>query len=109
MFRNERKLYRRKCDATGENIISVYSPDKPYKVYKQDFWRSDNWDAMKYGKAFDFDRIFTEQFLTLMLEVPRIANLIKTSQNCEYNVIMGNSKDCYMCSAVFQSEACIHS
>jgi len=37
-FANVRNLYKRKCDATGENIISMYSPDKKYSVYKQDFW-----------------------------------------------------------------------
>ncbi|NOZ44885.1 MAG: hypothetical protein GXP45_07230, partial [bacterium] len=54
LFRNERKLYRRKCDATGESIISMYSPDPPtgqagkeYIVYKQDFWWSDKWNVMK--------------------------------------------------------------
>jgi hypothetical protein len=37
LFRNERNLYKRTCDATGESIISIYSPDKPYKVYNQKF------------------------------------------------------------------------
>ena len=35
-WRNERKLYRRKCDATQKDIISVYSPDKDAVVYNQD-------------------------------------------------------------------------
>jgi uncharacterized protein YbaR (Trm112 family) len=47
-FRNERKLYKRNCDATGKSIISIYSPDKPYKVYNQDFWLSDKWDPFSY-------------------------------------------------------------
>ena len=33
LFRNERKLYKRKCDATGETIVSMYSPDNPRTVY----------------------------------------------------------------------------
>ncbi len=47
-FRNERKLYKRKCDATGKDIISIYSPDKPYTVYHQDYWWSDKWDPLDY-------------------------------------------------------------
>ncbi|USN57706.1 MAG: hypothetical protein H6767_04930 [Candidatus Peribacteria bacterium] len=47
-FRNERQLYKRQCDATGKPIVSIYSPDKPYTVYEQDFWWSDAWDALKY-------------------------------------------------------------
>jgi hypothetical protein len=42
MFLNERKLYRRKCSATGEIIISTYSPDKTHTVYDKDYRRSDN-------------------------------------------------------------------
>jgi hypothetical protein len=45
-FRNERQLYKRKCDITGENIISIYSPDKKYKVVSSDYWWSDKWDAL---------------------------------------------------------------
>jgi len=32
-WRNRRNMYRRTCDASGKNIISMFSPDKPYKVY----------------------------------------------------------------------------
>jgi hypothetical protein len=73
-FRNERKLYKRKCDATGKDMISIYSPDKPFKVYHQDFWWSDKWDATEYGHAdgMDFERGFFEQFRELALRVPII-------------------------------------
>jgi hypothetical protein len=37
--RNERKLYRRKCEATGKFIISIYSENHPYKVYDEKIWR----------------------------------------------------------------------
>jgi uncharacterized protein YbaR (Trm112 family) len=53
-FLNERRLYKRTCDATGKNIISMYSPDKPYKVFDQAFWLGDGWDSMSYGMRFDF-------------------------------------------------------
>ncbi len=39
--RNERNLYTRKCDATDATIISIYSPDKEYKIFNQDYWWSD--------------------------------------------------------------------
>ena len=47
-FRNERKLYKRKCDLTGKDIISIYSPDKVYTVYEQSEWWSDKWDPLDY-------------------------------------------------------------
>jgi len=40
-WRNPRTLYKRKCDATGENIISIYSPDKPFPVYAPASWWGD--------------------------------------------------------------------
>ena len=52
LFRNERKLYRRKCDATGENIISMYSPDKNIKVYNKKYRWSDKRDPMKHWFLF---------------------------------------------------------
>ena len=85
LFRNERKLYKRKCDATGENIISIYSPDKPYKVYKQDFWWSDKRDPMDYGRDFDFSRTFGEQFGEMMREVPRYSLFSIDCENCDYS------------------------
>ena len=59
-FRNERVLYNRKCDKTGKDIISMYHPDSPYKVYEQEAWWSDDWDAMDYGREYDFSRAFFE-------------------------------------------------
>ena len=47
-FRNERNLYKRKCDATSKNIISMYSPDKPHKVYEKDVWWGNKWDPTMY-------------------------------------------------------------
>jgi hypothetical protein len=46
IFRNERKLYKRKCDATGDTIVSIYSPDKPYKVYEEEYRKSDKRDEV---------------------------------------------------------------
>jgi hypothetical protein len=69
-FRNERKLYKRKCDYSGKDIISIYSPDKPYKVYDQKIRRSDDWDPMDYGFEFDFSATFRENFGNLSSTMP---------------------------------------
>lgn len=70
-WHNERKLYKRKCDVTGKDIISIYSPDKPYIVYHQDYWWSDSWDPMDYGKEFDFNKSFFDQYSELFLHSPK--------------------------------------
>ncbi|NUJ97278.1 hypothetical protein HGA92_00650 [Candidatus Gracilibacteria bacterium] len=107
-FRNERKLYKRKCDATGEDIISIYSPDKPYKVYNQDFWWSDRWDALDYGKDFDFGKSFFDQFEELMKEVPLINLNTINNENSLYVHLSGYNKNCYLVFAGEYNEDCLY-
>ena len=39
-LRNERKLYRRKCNKCQKEIVSTYSPQSKYMVYCQEcFWQ----------------------------------------------------------------------
>lgn len=39
-LRNERKLYKRKCDKCSKDMVSTYSPESPYKVYCQEcYWQ----------------------------------------------------------------------
>lgn len=95
-FRNERKLYHRKCDLTGRQIISIYSTDKPFPVYDQHEWWSDKWDGCDYGKDFDFSRPFFDQFFELEKIVPHIAIINIDAENSDYcNLAMGN-KNCYL-------------
>ena len=95
-WRNERSLYKRTCDFTKKNIISMYSPDKPVKVYSNDIWWSDKWDPMEYGRDFDFFRPFFEQFAELQKEVPRIALFQKNAENSEYVNHCDDLKNCYL-------------
>ncbi|KKP28477.1 MAG: hypothetical protein UR15_C0026G0007, partial [Parcubacteria group bacterium GW2011_GWA2_31_28] len=60
VWRNERALYKRKNDFSGEDIISVISSDKPYKIYDYHSWWSDNWDPMDYGTDYNFNKPFFE-------------------------------------------------
>lgn len=108
-FRNERKLYKRKCDATGKDIISIYSPDKLFKIYHQDIWWSDSWDPLNYGKDFDFSMSFFEQFQELSENTPHLNVLQKFNENCEYTSSVGNSKNCYLASDTDFSEDCMYS
>ncbi|EKD44238.1 MAG: hypothetical protein ACD_71C00205G0001, partial [uncultured bacterium (gcode 4)] len=94
-FRNERKLYKRKCDLTGKDIISIYAPDKQYKVYEQSEWWSDKWDPMDYWRDFDFSRGFFEQYGELMKDVPRLSLWGFGNENCEYTNLLANSHNCY--------------
>lgn len=102
------KLYRRKCDATGENIISLYSPDKPYKVFDQKIWRSDTYNPLDYWMDFDFSKTFTEQFAQLQLKVPRSSLLNGHEENAGYVNHSYYNKDCYLAFGISYSENCLY-
>lgn len=95
-FRNERNLYKRKCDMSDRDIISNYSPDKPYKVYGYNEWWGDNWDPLDYGVEFDFNKPFFEQFNKLLLSVPRLYLYNPHSENSEYTNHCYHNKNCYL-------------
>ena len=103
-FRNERKLYKRMCDATGRQIISIYSENMPYKVYDQKYWWSDAWDALEYGMDFDFSKNFTEQFSELLLKVPSFNLINIDSINSEYANHVFKLENCYMCFSSLESK-----
>lgn len=94
---NERVLYKRKCDLTGESILSMFPEDTPFPVYKSESWYSDEWDPYKFGMEYNFSRTFFEQFKELMNKVPRMA-LVKQglSKNSEYTHRVHDMKDSYM-------------
>jgi len=106
--RNEWNLYQRKCDATGEQIISIYRSDAPFPVYKQSAWWADNWDPLSFGQEIDFSRSFFEQFYELSLKVPHLAVFNKESINSEYTNQSGNNKDCYLVVASNACEKCMY-
>ena len=95
-FRNEQCLYHRRCDFSNKQIISVYSPEKPFKVYDQDYWWSDKWDPLDFGRDFDFKKSFFDQFKDLQHAVPRISLINKGSENSVYNNWGMNLKNCYL-------------
>lgn len=109
LFRNERNLYYRKCDVTGESIVSIFSPDKSYPtVYSQDYWWSDKWDAKEYGRDYDFSKPFFEQWGDLFKEVPQNALNNSNSENSEFTNQADHNKNCYLIVASNSNEDCLH-
>ena len=94
--RNTRTLYARKCDFTGEDMISIYPSDSQYKVYKSDIWYSDKWSPFDYGRDIDFSQPFFEQFDELQRAVPWIGLLNMQAVDSDYcNNTYGNTR-CYL-------------
>ncbi|MFH1536663.1 MAG: hypothetical protein ABID45_01600 [Patescibacteria group bacterium] len=104
IWRNERTFYDRKCDLCKKPTVSIYSPNKPFKVYCQDCWWSDLWDPLDYGQDFDFNKPFFEQFKELQQKVPRIALVSKNSTNAQYANHSGDNKNVYLSSVIWYCE-----
>lgn len=107
-FRNERKLYRRKCDITGKDIISIYNPEYWYKVCDRHHWWSDDFDSTIYGKEVNLLESFFQQFNNLWKEVPNVALYNTNTVNTEYANHCLDEKNCYMISAWMGNEDCMY-
>ena len=103
-FRNERSLYKRKCDATGRGLISIYSPDKTFKVYDHAYWWSDEWDPMKYARKYNFTKPFFIEFRELFVNVPHISIFNNNPVNSDYCSHGLDLKNCYLTSSSVKSE-----
>ena len=108
-FRNEWKLYRRTCSATGDEIISAYHSDTPFPVYKNEIWWGDTWDATNFGMDFDTKKPFFDQFHELQKVVPREGTSVFNSENCQYNSHIRESKNGYLNSLVYRCEDAFYS
>ena len=109
LFRNERELYKRKCDATGQQILSMYSESSDYKVYDKEYWWSDKWDAIEYGQDYNFDKPFFEQCENLFSSVPALALSNRNPVNSDYCNFASGNKDCYLLTAGGFNERVLYS
>ena len=104
VHRNERNLFKRTCDVTGKNIISIYRPDCPYTICDKDYYFSDDFDAMQYGVTYDPKLKFFEQFYEFAKKVPMTSLFIRDSIDCDYNQDMSGASNCYLCSRTHDSK-----
>ncbi|MCX6722898.1 MAG: hypothetical protein NT094_02395 [Candidatus Staskawiczbacteria bacterium] len=103
-WRNERTLYHRKCDATGKDIITMFSPEQTLMVYERDYWWSDKWDQNAAGRDYDFSKPFFEQFRELFEKAPLVNLANSNTRNSEYGNHNADMKDCYLVYASFKNE-----
>ena len=107
--RNESKLYRRTCNASGKSIISIYSEKSPYTVYDWKIWYSDQRDAMDYAREYNFDKTFFENFDELNTVVPKKSlHMVDSMENCHYCNYGIFSKNLYLVMGGSWSENCLY-
>lgn len=97
-FFNMNNLYKRKCDLCKKDTISMYAPEMDYIVYCPHCWWGDDWDALEYGRDYDFNKPFFEQFNELWHETPMLGLSIdlQAAINSPYNNHAGHLKNCYL-------------
>jgi len=101
-------LYKKLDARTGEQIFSAFPPESPVKIYDRDYWWSDAWDPIAYGREIDWSRPFFGQFYELFLEVPFPSHSMQGAVNCEYCTNASYIKNCYFTRAVAHTEDCAY-
>ena len=108
-FYNRRHLYKRTSDYSGQTIISVFSPDKPFKAYETRTWYSDDFDPIQYGQPYDFTRPFFQQFYELLVRTPQNAlATLGDNINSEFTNDNYKLKNCYLVFDGEEGEDCYY-
>lgn len=106
-FRNERTLYKRPCDLCHAEKIFMYPADAPFPVYCHACWYGDSWDPKSYGRDYDFDKPFFNNFLEMRDAVPRCGVVKqKNSINSEYTNRVTDMRNCYLTFSSTDAENC---
>ena len=95
-FRDMTHLHPRTCAATGKKVYVSMPPEAPMPVYDFKYWISDAWDALEYGREYDFSRPFFDQIKELYNAVPWSMLWSFNSINSDYSSAAW-AKNCYLC------------
>lgn len=106
-FRNEINIFFRKCDLTGETIISQFPSNSSFKVYKHDLWWTKDFEIPE--SDYSSNKSFFKQFKKLQLKVPRMSIACdSTMVNCPFVNCANHCKDCHMIFASGDNEQCFY-
>jgi hypothetical protein len=110
-FTNAIFLYQNTCDFSQKPILSAIPPNQGWKNYDIDIWSSDQWDAMDYGRDYDFGRPFFDQFYDLLRAVPHpnVSAIKSTLENSDYTNGIAYAKNCYLVFIATNVEDCLFS
>lgn len=111
LFYNDRALFKGKCDLCEKEVISSHRPDAPHPVYCQPCWWSDTWEATDYGREYDPNRSFFQQWRELrdVVPLPALNNIYASNVNSEYVNMCSYLKNCYLLFTSDFDEECAYS
>ena len=87
----------------------MYAPEKNLVVYDQKFWWTDKWDPMDYGREYNWDKSFFEQWKELRDKFPLMSVSNSNAVNSDYCNVNDEAKDCYLISGSFRNEKTMYS
>ncbi len=98
MFKNERNLYKTKCDLTWKPTISRIHPKMNFQVYTNEAWASDDWDYCNYWLEIDNKKTVFD-YLDILVKSTPYQDLIWSFSNLQSNSVYTNYTaditDCY--------------
>lgn len=96
------KWYKRKCDFSGETIVTNYPNNSDFPVYKSNYYESDDWDRK--SLEIDFGSPFFPQLKALQSLIPRPHMLGINNENCDYCDDAWSCKSCYLSISMLECE-----
>ncbi len=111
-FLNYTTLYKRSCDVPDhkEEIISSLPEKVDFPVYDYQYYWSDAIDFSKFGKDYQKNSPFFDQFFDLFKKVPQPAlTRDPSSINSDYTLFGAQLKDCYYVFGGLNSESSSYS
>ena len=84
MWRSDIGFFRREDSRTKEIIFAGYPESAPIKVWEYSYWMSDKWDPLEYGREYDWNKPFFEQFGALIREIPWPSLAVEDSVSSPY-------------------------
>ena len=105
IWRNVHNLFRGKDAINGKDIFMGIPPESGIPVYELSYWNSDNWDALEYGKGYNFEKTFFEQFRELFYSVPFPSKSMQRCIDSDYSNQCDDMKNAYLCfNATFMED-----
>jgi hypothetical protein len=94
-----------KSAATRKDIVTVYSPQTPFKIYEHRIWFSPEFDPLHFAVALEPEKPFFDQWRKLQLNVPRPnLNTDPTNINSDYTNNSFRLKNCYFTFDAIEGE-----
>lgn len=108
IWRNHRSLNKRNCFLCNKFLITMYSDSAP--VLCSDCFYGNNFNPNKYGKNYDFSKLFFDQLKELFSIIPRLYSLrIGNFINSDYTNFGRDSKNVYLSYSLTSSEDVMYS